>query len=436
MAEKPRIVMLPTPGMGHLIPLIGFAKDLVHSHDLAITLIILTIGPPTNAQKDLLHALTGTIKPILVPPVSYQPEMNAFFAITRSMSSIRHLFKSLVDSNRPRALVVDLLSTDVLDVAMEFNIPSYVYFPSSALSLALMFDLPTLDETVSCEFKDLPELMKLPGKDEYKWLLNEAKRYRIAKGMILNSFKDLEPGTIEALQLEEPDKPAVYAIGPRLQTGSSGGIDESECGKWLDNQPSGSVLFVSFGSGASGLEMSEQRFLWVVRPPNEMSAMGSYYDSQNNKEPLSFLPQGFLDRTEEKGLVVPSWAPQMEILDHGSTGGFLTRCGWNSVLESIANGVPMIAWPLYAEQRMNAVLLTEGINVALRPTVNQKGVVEREEIARVTKCLMKGDQGLIIREEMSKYKDAAAKAVSKSGSSTKALSQLVVKWKEDVQHMI
>lgn len=163
MAEKPRIVMLPTPGMGHLIPLIGFAKDLVHSHDLAITLIILTIGPPTNAQKDLLHALTGTIKPILVPPVSYQPEMNAFFAITRSMSSIRHLFKSLVDSNRPRALVVDLLSTDVLDVAMEFNIPSYVYFPSSALSLALMFDLPTLDETVSCEFKDLPELMKLPG---------------------------------------------------------------------------------------------------------------------------------------------------------------------------------------------------------------------------------------------------------------------------------
>nr|KJB41495.1 hypothetical protein B456_007G107000 [Gossypium raimondii] len=396
--------MLPTPGMGHLIPLIGFAKDLVHSHDLAITLIVLTIGPPTNAQKDLLHALPGTIKPILVPPVSYQPEMNAFFAITRSMSSIRHLFKSLVDSNRPRALVVDLLSTDVLDVAMEFNIPSYVYFPSSALSLALMFDLPTLDETVSCEFKDLPELMKLPGSVPVH-----------AKGMILNSFKDLEPGTIEALQLEEPDKPAVYAIGPRLQTGSSGGIDESECGK----------------CGASGLEMSEQRFLWVVRPPNEISAMGSYYDSQNNKEPLSFLPQGFLDRTEEKGLVVPSWAPQMEILGHGSTGGFLTRCGWNSVLESIANGVPMIAWPLYAEQRMNAVLLTQGINVALRPTVNQKGVVEREEIARVTKCLMKGDQGLIIREEMSKYKDAAAKAVSKSGSSTKALSQLVVKWKED-----
>ncbi|KAK5783583.1 hypothetical protein PVK06_038092 [Gossypium arboreum] len=298
MAEKPHIVMLPTPGMGHLIPLIGFAKDLVQSHDLAITLIVLTIGPPTNAQKDLLHALPGTIKPILVPPVSSQPEMNAFVAITRSMSSIRHVFKSLVDSNRPRELVVDLLTTDVLDVAMEFNIPSYVYFPSSALSLALMFDLPTSDETVSCEFKDLPEPMKLPGsvpvhgrdfpaelqdgsKDEYKWLLNQAKRYRIAK--------------------EEPDKPAVYAIGPRLQTSSSGGIDESECGKWLDNQPSGSVLFVSFGSGgtlsldqlnelALGLEMSEQRFLWVVRPPNEMSAMGSYYDSQNNKEPLSFLP--------------------------------------------------------------------------------------------------------------------------------------------------
>ncbi|KAK8326277.1 hypothetical protein V6Z11_A11G105100 [Gossypium hirsutum] len=336
--------MLPTPGMGHLIPLIGFAKDLVQSHDLAITLIVLTIGPPTNAQKDLLHCAAEACERV---KLFSQPEMNAFVAITRSMSSIRHVFKSLVDSNRPRELVVDLLTTDVLDVAMEFNIPSYVYFPSSALSLALMFDLPTSDETVSYEFKDLPEPMKLPGSVP-------------VHGMILNSFKDLEPGTIEALQLEEPDKPAVYAIGPRLQTGSSGGIDEFECGKWLDNQPSGSVLFVSFGSGgtlsldqlnelALGLEMSEQRFLWVI-------------------------------------------------LGHGSTSGFLTHCGWNSVLESIANGVPMIAWPLYAEQRMNAVLLTEGINVALRPTVNQKGVVEREEIA--------------------KYKDAAAKAVSESGSST------------------
>lgn len=219
--------------------------------------------------------------------------MNAFVAITRSMSSIRHVFKSLVDSNRPRALVVDLLTTDVFDVAIEFNIPSYVYFPSSALSWALMFDLPTLDETVSCEFKDLPEPLKLPGpvpvhgrdfpaelqdrsKDEYKWLLNQAKRYRIAEGMILNSFKELEPGTIEALQLEKPNKPAVYAIGPRLQTGSSGRIDESECGKWLDDQPSVSVLFVSFGSGgtlsleqlnelALGLEISEQRFFMVCK---------------------------------------------------------------------------------------------------------------------------------------------------------------------------
>ncbi|KAK6285769.1 hypothetical protein POUND7_011948, partial [Theobroma cacao] len=256
-----------------------------------------------------------------------------------ALSSLRHVFKSLVESNRPTALVVDLFATSVFDVAMEFEIPSCVYFPSLAMSLALMFALPRLDETVSRDFMDLPEPLKLPG-----------------------SIPVHE--TIEALQQREPNKPPVYAIGPRLQTGSSGGVDESQCLKW----------------------------------------------------------------TKGKGLVLPSWAPQKETLGHGSTGGFLTHCGWNSVLESIANGVPMIAWPLYAEQRMNAVLLADGINVALRPKVNQNGLVEREEI-EVVKSLIKGEEGMIIREEMNKCKAAAAKAVTEGGSSTKSLSQLVLRWK-------
>jgi hydroquinone glucosyltransferase len=138
---------------------------------------------------------------------------------------------------------------------------------------------------------------------------------------------------------------------------------------------------VSFGSGgtlsqeqivelALGLELSNHKFLWVVRAPSN-SANAAYLSAQNDVDPLQFLPSGFLERTKEKGLVIPSWAPQIQILSHNSVGGFLTHCGWNSILESVVHGVPLITWPLFAEQKMNAVMLSEGIEVGLRPRVNE-----------------------------------------------------------------
>ncbi|KAH7847605.1 hypothetical protein Vadar_028006 [Vaccinium darrowii] len=145
---------------------------------------------------------------------------------------------------------------------------------------------------------------------------------------------------------------------------------------------------------AFGLEMSEQRFLWVVRSPNDKGALS---DVNDQNDPLIFLPDGFLDRTKGLGLVVPSWAPQAQILSHRSTGGFLTHCGWNSTLESVVNGIPLIAWPLYAEQKMNAVILTEDLKVVLRLKVSENGIIERTEIADVVKRLMKGEEGNVVR---------------------------------------
>ncbi|CAL5396868.1 unnamed protein product [Camellia sinensis] len=121
--------------------------------------------------------------------------------------------------------------------------------------------------------------------------------------------------------------------------------------------------------------MSGQRFLWVVRSPNDKSANAAFFTAQSQNDPFGFLPEGFLERTKGRGLVVQSWAPQIEVLRHHSTRGFLTHCGWNSILESVVHGVPLIAWPLYAEQKMNAVMLTEGLNVALRPKSDETGLV-------------------------------------------------------------
>ncbi|KZV38011.1 hydroquinone glucosyltransferase-like [Dorcoceras hygrometricum] len=262
----------------------------------------------------------------------------------------------------------------------------------------------------------------------------------MADGLLVNSFKELEPGAIEALQQEESGKPPVYPIGPLILTGTK---SDDPCLKWLDDQPTGSVLYVSFGSGgtlsqaqitelALGLEMSKQRFLWVIRCSNDGHSNAAYFDSHNSDDPLAYLPERFLERTKNRCLLVPMWAPQAQILAHDSVSGFLTHCGWNSVLEGVVNGVPLIAWPLYAEQKMNAFFLEESVKVALRPKMGGNGLVEREEICGIVKGLMEGEEGKRIRSRMRELKDSAAKALGEDGSCLQILGMLGEKWKDGI----
>ncbi|NP_001312532.1 hydroquinone glucosyltransferase-like [Nicotiana tabacum] len=466
-SENPHIVILPSPGMGHLIPLVEFSKRLISQHQFSVTLILPTDGPISNSQKSFLNSLPSCMDYHLLPPVNFDDlpldvkiETRISLTVTRSLSSLREVFKTLVDSKKVVAFVVDLFGTDAFDVAIDFNVSPYIFFPSTAMALSLFLYLPKLDATVSCEYRDLPDPIQIPGcipihgkdlldpvqdrkNEAYRWLLHHSKRYRMAEGVVSNSFKELEGGPIKALQEEEPGKPPVYPVGPLIQMDSGSKVDGSGCLTWLDEQPRGSVLYVSYGSGgtlsheqlievASGLEMSEQRFLWVIRCPNDTVANATYFNVQDSTNPLDFLPKGFLERTKGLGLVVPNWAPQAQILSHGSTGGFLTHCGWNSTLESVVHGVPLIAWPLYAEQKMNAVMLTEDIKVALRPKANENGLVGRLEIAKVVKGLMEGEEGKGVRTRMRDLKDAAAKVLSQDGSSTKALAELATKLKNKV----
>ncbi|KAK2995905.1 hypothetical protein RJ640_028313 [Escallonia rubra] len=416
-------------------------------------------GPPPESQKAVLAALPSNINHLFLPPVHFPPDMNPevqlFLTISRCLSSIRDALKSLLATTGFAALIVDAFGIDAFDVARELGVPPYLFFTAGATTLSFCFYLPKLDEMVSCEYRDLPEPVQIPGcfpihgrdllapvqdrsGEAYKKVLYNVKRFRLAEGVLVNSFMELEEGAIKALQEEEPGKPPVYVIGPLI--GSSKEPERSECLRWLDKQPDGSVLFVSFGSGgtlsydqinelALGLEMSGQRFLWVVRSPNDKFANGAFFDPQSQNDPLGFLPKGFLDRTKGQGLVVPSWAPQIEVLGHRSTGGFLTHCGWNSTLETVVHGVPMIVWPLFAEQRMNAIMLTEWLNVALRPNANESGLVERKEIEKVVKDLMKGEEGNRIRNNLKELQDAAVRALGKEGSSTKSLSKLAIQLK-------
>ncbi|KAL5571818.1 hypothetical protein UlMin_021415 [Ulmus minor] len=466
--EKPtHIAILPCPGMGHLIPLVELAKRLIVHHNLAVTFIVPTIGSPSKPLKQVLQTLPAGADVVYLPPVSVdgettsvKPEAHVSLAIKLSLSPLREVIKSLKASSKLVALVLDPFGADAFGVAKEFGILSYIFFLVSATALCFSFELPNLDKTVLGEFRDMKEPLKLPGcvpvqgrdlmdpvqdrsDDAYKMVLNQSKSFFFVDGIILNSFLELEEGAIQALLKEEPGKPAVYPVGPLIRIGMINPVEEScECLNWLDNQPSKSVLFVSFGSGgtlsydqtkeiALGLELSGQRFLWVLRSPNNEKSNASFLSAESFGDPFPFLPKGFLERVKGRGLVVSSWAPQAQVLSHGSTGGFLSHCGWNSILESVVHGVPLIAWPLYAEQKMNAVIVTESVKVALRPKESGNGVVSCEEVSRVVGSLMEGEEGKRIRKRMEEFKEAAAKtALGEDGCSSTALSKLVGIWKK------
>lgn len=466
-ANTPHVAIIPSPGMGHLIPLVELAKRLVDNHGFTVTFIIPGESLPSNAQRSVLNSLSSSIASVFLPPTDLSDvpstariETRISLTMTRSNPVLRELFGSLSAEKRlPAVLVVDLFGTDAFDVAAEFNVSPYIFYTSNANVLSFVLHLPMLDETVSCEFRDLTEPVEIPGcfpitgkdfvdpaqdrnDDSYKWLLHNAKRFKEAKGILVNSFIDLEPNAIKALQEPAHEKPPVYPIGPLVNSGSYDDAhvnDEYKCLSWLDNQPFGSVLYVSFGSGgtltceqfhelALGLAESGKRFIWVIRSPSGI-ASSSYFSSHSQTDPVLFLPHGFLDGTKEKGLVVRSWAPQVQILTHPSIGGFLTHCGWNSTLESIVNGVPLIAWPLYAEQKMNALLLVEDVGAALRARVGEDGIVQREEVMRVVKGLMEGEEGKAIRNKMKELKERVVKVLREDGFSTKSFREVSSKWK-------
>nr|XP_008347408.2 anthocyanidin 3-O-glucosyltransferase 5-like [Malus domestica]XP_008347409.2 anthocyanidin 3-O-glucosyltransferase 5-like [Malus domestica] len=275
-------------------------------------------------------------------------------------------------------------------------------------------------------------------------------RFPTVKGILVNTWEELEPVTLLSLRenlffLGLP-APPVYPIGPLTKEDKpvTSTLESSRFLTWLDEQPVGSVVYISFGSGgtlsreqmielARGLELSQKRFVWVARPPNDSSASGSFFKAGfNTDDPASYLPEGFLDRTRGRGLVTSSWAPQVAVLNHRSVAGFVTHCGWNSVLESVLHGVAMIAWPLYAEQRMNARFLVD-VGVAVWPEAEEddgKRVVGRCEVERVVRTILEDEEGEGVRRRVRELQGTAVKALEVYGSSNGSLEGLAKEWRE------
>jgi len=215
--------------------------------------------------------------------------------------------------------------------------------------------------------------------------------------------------------------------------GAAAGTDKKECLRWLDEQPSRSVVYLCFGSRGSfsvsqlgeiakGLERSGKRFLWVVKKPLEEDGAkpGDEFDL------ASVLPNGFMERTKDRGMVVKAWAPQVEVLSRDSVGVFVSHCGWNSVLEGVVAGVPMVAWPLNAEQHVNREVMVGEMKVAVAVKEREEdGLVSGEEVEKRVREVMENKE---IRDTSMKLKHMALAAVSDFGSSTTSLANLLHSW--------
>ncbi|CAH2064450.1 unnamed protein product [Thlaspi arvense] len=457
---RPHAAMFASPGMGHVIPVIELGKRLAGSHGFHVTIFVLE-ADAASAQSQFLNSPCSDKTLVDVvglpsPDISGLVDSSTNIGIkllTMMRETIPTLRSKIAEmQHKPTALIVDLFGMDALRLGGEFNMLTYIFVASNARLLAMIIYFPTLEKDVEedhiikkkplavpgCEpvrFEDTLETFLDPTAELYREFIPFGLVFPTVDGIIVNTWDDIEPKTLKSLQnpklLGRIARVPVYPVGPLSRP-----VDPSKTNHpvldWLNKQPDESVLYISFGSGGSltakqltelawGLELSQQRFVWVVRPPVDGSACSEYF-SVNSGEirdgTPDYLPKEFVNRTQERGLVVSSWAPQAEILAHQAVGGFLTHCGWNSILESVVSGVPMIAWPLFADQMMNATLLNEEIGIAVRSKkLPSEEVVSRAEIDALVRRIMVEEEGCEMREKVKKLRDTAEKSLSCDGGS-------------------
>lgn len=458
--DHPHALLVASPGLGHLIPILELGNRLSSVLNIHVSILAVTSGSSSSTETEAIRAAAArTACQITELPSAdvdnlVEPDATVVTKIVAKMRAMKPAVHDAVDSmkQKPTVMIVDFFGTGLMSVADDLDLTAkYVYVPSHAWFLALMVYLPVLDTVVEGEYVEIKEPLKIPGckpvgpkelmetmldrsDRQYKECVKAGLEVPMSDGVLVNTWEELQGNTLAALREDEElsrvMKVPVYPIGPIVRT--NGHVENSNSiFEWLDKQRERSVVYVCLGSGGTlsfeqtmelawGLELSGQRFLWVLRRP--VSYLGA--SSSDEDQVIASLPEGFLDRTCGVGLVVTKWAPQVEILSHGSIGGFLSHCGWSSVLESLTKGVPIVAWPLYAEQWMNATLLTEEIGVAIRTSeLPSEKVIRREEVASLVRKIVaeEDEEGQKIRAKAEELRVSSEQAWTQGGSSHNSL---------------
>ncbi|CAL5069319.1 unnamed protein product [Urochloa decumbens] len=267
-------------------------------------------------------------------------------------------------------------------------------------------------------------------------------------GVVINTCRAIEGDEFIDAVASDPEYRGkrVFAVGPMnpllddAAAWPAAGEEETprqrhECLDWLDKQPQASVLYVSFGTTSSlmaeqvvelaaALRDSKQRFVWVLRDADR----GVVHEEEEAMESqhAKFLAE-FAEETRGVGLVITTWAPQLEILAHSATAAFLSHCGWNSAMESLSHGKPMLAWPMHSDQPLVAELVCKYLKVGImvRPWEQHNAVTPADAICDVIEKLMVHDEGLAVRQKAKALQESIRASIAKGGSSRKDLDDFI-----------
>ncbi|XP_027347230.1 abscisate beta-glucosyltransferase-like [Abrus precatorius] len=446
-----KMLFFPFVGGGHQIPMIDTARVFA-SHG-ATSIILTTPSHALNFQKSITRDQHSGL-PITIHTLSADitdTDMSATPMIDTSV--LLEPLKQFLLQHPPDCIVIDMFHRWAGDIVDELQITRIVFTGNGCFArcvhenirrhvvlenLTSDFDpfiVPNLPDRIEMTRSQLPVFLRNPSEFPDRMKQLEDKSF----GTVINSFYDLEPAYADYIRNDLGKK--AWIVGPvslcnrteadKTERGKAPTVDEQKCLNWLNSKKPNSVLYVSFGSLARlpleqlneiayGLEASEQSFIWVVGKISNRS------EEENGS--WNWLPEGFEQRMKERdnGLILRGWAPQLLILEHAAIGGFMTHCGWNSTLEGVSSGVPMITWPLSAEQFSNEKLVTKvlgiGVQVGSREWVSWntewKEFVGRDKVELAVKKLMVESEQ--VREMRRRVKDIAGKAkraVEKGGTS-------------------
>ncbi|KAK9677634.1 hypothetical protein RND81_11G157000 [Saponaria officinalis] len=463
--KKHHIVCIPAPAQGHINPMFKLAK-LLHSRGFYITFVhtefnytrLLNSSTIQNLDDFKFVTIPDGLPPENKRGVLDLPELCRSLLSPGPRNAVKTLLMKLgkfSDVPPITCVITDAHTTFTYEVGEELGIKVMVLYTTSACGALgfLHYDelikrgiFPLKDESYltngfldtsvdwipglldGAKLKHLPSFMRTtdPHDIMFHFSIASVNQAIKSKSIIMNTFDDLEGQVLEEIKAKIPN---LCTIGPlnmlcqqsNLQNfGSNLWEEDTSCLTWLDKRSPNSVIYVNYGSltiltraqleeFAWGLANSKQCFLWVIR--NDLI----------NGDP-KILSNEYMEAIRDRGLV-SGWCPQEKVLKHPSVGAFLTHCGWNSIVESISEGVPMVCWPFFADQQTNCFYACEewGMGAEIG-----EGELKRGRVEEVVRDVMVGDKGKEIREKAMEWKKKAQDATTLGGSSHNNFEKLVM----------
>ncbi|KAL8119723.1 hypothetical protein AgCh_016994 [Apium graveolens] len=441
LAQRKRILLFPLPLQGHINPMLQLA-NILHLKGFSITVIHTTFNSldPSRFPHFTFHSISDGLS----AAEASTKDVIALLSLlnVKCVAPFQECLARLLsdDGEEPVAcLISDAILHFTSAVAKCFELPRMVLRTGGVSSFLAFAAFPVLQqkgylldqdsrleelvpELPPLRVKDLPLIKTNNPETLYQLVEDMVKEAKSSSGLIWNSFEELEKPALTTLVHDFPIP--IFHVGPFHKyfpaCSSSLMPHDQTCISWLDKQESNSVIYVSFGSIAAmsdkeyleialGLANSQHPFLWVIRP-------GMIHGS----DWIESLPNDYLEMLDGRGHIV-KWAPQQEVLAHRAVGAFWTHNGWNSTLESICEGIPMVCMPCFTDQMVNARYVTH----VWRVGVQLENGLKRAQIQRVIKRVMVEKEGKEMKERAAHLKEMVSKCLQQGGSSYKSLESLV-----------